>query len=264
MPLRNDQAEIIGSVLVTKNITDRKQTETAKEAAEAANRAKSEFLANMSHELRTPLHDILSFAGFGMQKAETVTPAKLRTYFEQIDQSGRSLLALLNDLLDLAKLEAGKMPLALQDSDLRSLMTQVVQEFRSLIAERDLTLQMEVPPTPAVTRCDPQRITQVLRNLLSNAVKFSPQGGTIMVRLCQAKGVLRVTVQDQGAGIPVDEVEIIFDKFTQSSATKTGAGGTGLGLAICREIVAAHHGRIWSGNGSEGGGVLTFELPTAG
>ena len=261
MPLRDDKAEILGSVLVTENITDRKQTETAKEAAEAANRAKSEFLANMSHELRTPLHGILSFAGFGMKKAETVTPAKLRTYFEQIDQSGRSLLALLNDLLDLAKLEAGKMSFTFQDVDMNALLGRVQDECHAWAVERHLTIMAIVPDSPIMISLDAEKITQVLRNLVSNAIKFSPAGGTVTLHLQEGEEAVEIAVCDEGPGIPEGELDTIFDKFVQSSLTKTGAGGTGLGLAICHEIVTAHAGRIWAENRPEGGARMTFTVP---
>jgi signal transduction histidine kinase len=110
---------------------------------------------------------------------------------------------------------------------------------------------------------DPEKMMQVLRNLVSNAVKFSPPGSTITLRLeCQGRSLV-VTIADQGVGIAEEELDTIFDKFVQSRRTKTGAGGTGLGLAICREIVTAHHGRVWAQNRPEGGAVLTVELPRA-
>jgi signal transduction histidine kinase len=233
----------------------------AKEAAETATRAKSEFLANMSHELRTPLHGILSFAGFGLKRAATAPAAKLRDYFQQIDQSGRVLLLLLNDLLDLAKWEAHPMPCEFQCVDLCRLLATVVDEFRSLTAEKQLMIHFSPPDSPVEILLDPAKMMQVLRNLLSNAVKFSPEGGRIELSLhCDASSVV-VRVHDRGVGIPEDELVTIFDQFVQSSRTKTGAGGTGLGLAICREIVTAHHGRIWAEHRSGGGASLFFALP---
>ncbi len=108
---------------------------------------------------------------------------------------------------------------------------------------------------------DVEKIKQVLRNLLDNAIKFSPEGGTIDVAVCRVASSVRVSVCDQGPGIPQDELEAVFDKFVQSSKTKTGAGGTGLGLAICHEIIAAHKGRIWAESRPEGGAVFSFEIP---
>jgi signal transduction histidine kinase len=233
----------------------------AKEVAEAANRTKSEFLANMSHELRTPLHGILSFAGFGLKRAATAPPAKLRDYFQQIEQSGRVLLLLLNDLLDLAKWEAGRMPCEFRCVDLCALLATVVDEFRSLTAEKHLTIHFDPLDGPGDLLLDPTKILQVLRNLLSNAVKFSPDGGHIELSLQSDAQSVVVGVRDHGVGIPEAELETIFDQFVQSSRTKTGAGGTGLGLAICREIVTAHQGRIWAENRPEGGAALFFTLP---
>jgi PAS domain S-box-containing protein len=281
-PLR-EKDTVVGLVVLFKDITQQKQAEAtirqhtelleatvqartlelqaAKEAAEAANQTKSEFLANMSHELRTPLHGILSFADFGLLKVATAPPEKLRDYFQHIAQSGQTLLSLLNDLLDLAKLEAGRMVFAWQLTDLRLLLARVADEFSSLTSERGLTIACHTPDSPTEVTVDPEKMMQVLRNLVSNAVKFSPPGGRIDLCLEPREYTLVVTIADQGVGIAEEELDTIFDKFVQSRRTKTGAGGTGLGLSICREIVTAHHGRVWAQNRPTGGAVLTVELP---
>ncbi len=233
----------------------------AKEAAEAANHAKSRFLANMSHELRTPLHGILSFSSFGLRKYASAPPEKLLDYFEKIDRSGHTLLALLNDLLDLAKLESGKMVIDRKPTSIGELLASVADEFESLVCERDLTIRSPEAGFRAMPAIDSERIEQVARNLLSNAVKFSPEGGIIQIETDRRDGKVAFSVHDQGPGIPEDELESVFDKFVQSSKTRTGAGGTGLGLVICREIIAAHDGRIWAENHPDGGAVLTFEIP---
>ena len=233
----------------------------AKERAEAANLAKSEFLANMSHELRTPLHGILSFAGFGIKRSGSVEPEKLREYFTKIEHSGRVLLVLLNDILDLAKLEAGKMTFNFQPSDLNVLVATLIDEFSSLTTERHLVIDYPAPDCETLLVVDPIRIMQVLRNLLSNAVKFSPARSRITIGVERDEAILTVAVSDQGVGVPEGELDSIFDKFVQSSKTTSGAGGTGLGLSICREIIHAHQGRIWARNRLEGGTQFSFELP---
>jgi PAS domain S-box-containing protein len=249
-------------------IEERKQIEqellVAKAEAEAANQAKSEFLANMSHELRTPLHGILSFASFGIKKHASAKPEKLLDYFNRIKQSGSILLELLNDLLDLAKLESRRATFTFEPTDIGMLVKSVIGELDVLLSERNLKIRQETSEFEDRVILDPDKIRQVIRNLLDNAIKFSPAGGTIDVSTDRAEDAVRVSVSDQGPGIPPDELEAVFDKFVQSSKTKTGAGGTGLGLAICHEIVATHGGRIWAQNRPEGGAIFAFEIPLSG
>jgi signal transduction histidine kinase len=241
-------------------VSVRQANRLAKEAV-VANQAKSEFLANMSHELRTPLHSIISFASFGVKKHASAQPEKLLEYFTRIRQSGRTLLELLNDLLDLAKLESRKIVFRFEPTDVSSLVESMKDEMEALLVERHLEMRYGAAGFHELVTLDSDKIKQVLRNLLNNAIKFSPQGGVIEVQISGAEGLVRVSVLDQGPGIPPDELEAVFDKFVQSSKTKTGAGGTGLGLAICREIIAAHKGRIWARNRPTGGAAFSFEIP---
>jgi PAS domain S-box-containing protein len=234
--------------------------------AQAANRAKSEFLANMSHELRTPMHAILSFARLGMQRSQAagVPGARMTHYFLRIDQSGERLLALVNDLLDLSKTQAGKMQYEFAEHDLARLVAGVVQETASLAGTAAVSVRVHEEAGNRLVQCDALRIGQVVRNLLSNAIKFTPRGGEVAVRVepaAQPAGGVCVCVSDTGVGIPREELESIFEKFMQSSRTRSNAGGTGLGLAICREIIVAHGGRIWAENRQEGGSRFVFVLP---
>lgn len=237
------------------------ELQAERDKAETANRAKSESLANIAHELRTPLNCILGFSTLGLQRLESAQLPRLGRYFAQIHQNGQTLLALLNDLLDLAKLEAGKMSFNMQSWDVYIVTMTLIDEFESLLAEHNLTLQYARPPEPIIALIDSQRFMQMLRNLLSNAVKFSPPGGTITLTMIRDHDRLTITVQDCGPGIPEEELELIFDQFTQSRTTEADSGGTGLGLTICRAIVNAHGGRIRAENGLENGAIFICELP---
>lgn len=238
--------------------------EAARIHAEQANQAKSMFLANMSHELRTPMHAVLSFSQLGIERAGE---SKLGEYFGRIYQSGSRLLRLINDLLDLSKLEAGHMDMSFRSQALRPLVDAALTELAPLLLASGLEVELREDPCLPLLALDELRFGQVLRNLLSNAIKFSPEGGRIVVHMGQhgvsrqlSPGV-RLAIVDQGPGIPEGELESIFGEFVQSSQTRTGAGGTGLGLAICRHIVSAHGGQILARNAALGGAELIVDLP---
>ncbi len=229
-------------------------------------RARSEFISNISHELRTPMHAILSYSKMGIADCGDENHEAIKEYFGKIQTAGSRLLSLINNLLDISKMEAGKMVFKKSWCDFSEVIEHTLSELESLIKYKSLTLTAEVTAKNTSAICDKQRMIQVMVNLISNAVKFSSRGDDI--RVCVADGhlpdgteALCCSVADNGAGIPEDELEEVFGKFIQSSKTKTGAGGTGLGLAICLEIVAAHGGRIWAENRKPKGAVFSFMIP---
>ncbi|MBP6854570.1 MAG: PAS domain S-box protein, partial [Rhodoferax sp.] len=235
-------------------------TRQARDAAEEASRAKSEFIANISHELRTPLQSILGFSELGIMRG-TQHP-KLHAMFTDIHGSGTRMLALVNDLLDVSKIESAVGAVTLERADLRGVVVSVVRELAPLLAARHLHLAPELGAQALVAKVDPVRFAQVVRNVLANAIKFAPMGTSIELqgRVTDDERI-HITVRDHGAGIPPGELEKIFEAFVQSSTSKDGSGGTGLGLAICRKILAAHDGTITAANMPDGGAVFTIDLP---
>ena len=237
--------------------------------AQCANNAKSEFLANMSHELRTPMHGILSFSEFGLAKFSSAPRDKLQYYFEQIKISGSSLLNLLNNLLDLSKLESGKMTYEFKFQPLKPIIGSITSEFSAVLLEHDI--QLEYQNINNEVFIDQEKIIQVFRNLVSNAIKFSEDHSQIMISTSLEQitdeqhkpvEVVKVSVQDSGIGIPESELDSVFDKFIQSSKTRSLSRGTGLGLAICKEIINAHNGQIWAENDEHKGAIISFYLRT--
>ena len=251
----------------------------ARDAAENANKAKSEFLANMSHELRTPMHAIISFTHLSLKQFQSPSLTqkqtdKLHKFLSTIETSSQRLLLLLNDLLDLSKLESGKEEFELKNHDLYQLSQQIAEEFSAKIEEKQLKFILKKPSIPSLVLCDKNKILQVLSNLIANAIKFSRENKKILLTIENAEVILGkratdthktngvlLSIIDQGLGVPDNELSSVFDKFIQSSKTKSGAGGTGLGLSISQEIILAHKGKIWAEHNPEGGAVFKLFLP---
>ncbi|MCU0759845.1 MAG: ATP-binding protein [Steroidobacteraceae bacterium] len=254
-----------GVLLFAQDITrDREheaQLERMRDAADAANRAKSEFLATMSHEIRTPMNGVL---GFTQLLLDSPLDAQQREFARTIDASGRSLLALLNDILDYSKIEAGKLQVDCARFDLRAVVGEVAALFSSQCREKRLELRVDVAAdAPVEPLGDAARVRQVLTNLVGNAVKFTAAGQVrIEVRRDGCDGVA-VSVSDTGIGIPAEALPGLFNKFVQVDSTTTRRfGGTGLGLAICRQLVELMHGTIGARSREGEGSTFWFRLPT--
>lgn len=233
----------------------------AKKKAQIADLAKSEFLSNMSHELRTPMHGILAFAQFGINKAESLDRLGLQDFFTEIDSSGKRLMGLLNNLLDLSRLEFGRVKYDFHSHDLISLAKEVILKLADLASAKGINLKLVRPEFDAAAVFDRKKISQVINNLLANAIKFSPANSAVTVEIAAQADNITLSVIDKGVGVPEEELQDIFGKFIQSSKTDSGAGGTGLGLAICHQIIGDHQGRIWAENNLDQGARFCFSMP---
>jgi signal transduction histidine kinase len=228
---------------------------------EAASRHKSEFLANMSHELRTPLNAIIGFSEVLTEQMFGDINDKQAEYLKDILESGRHLLSLINDILDLSKIEAGRMELDQTDFDLPSVVDNALILVRERATRRGITLGRTIDGRLGTIRGDERKVKQVLLNLLSNALKFTPEGGRIDVGAGLRDEVAEVSVTDTGIGIAPADQEAVFEEFRQVGAAERKAEGTGLGLALSRKFIELHGGTIWVRSELGRGSTFTFALP---
>lgn len=305
-------AVIQGIIVDISDRLEMESIKQAKEIAEETSKAISDWVSFIAHELRTPISGLLHFSQIGLrklndgqskehllrlrQKLESFStnqtigkPPILEQFdqtatliakreerfsksFDRIHLAGDRLSRLLNELLDLSKLESGKMEFNMQKADLIEIIQEAVNELEAILEAKALKLEIEPTTLPTEIVGDAFRLGQVVRNLLHNAVKFSQSGTTIVISFKQTRvlqgrrqndeevAALQTTIRDQGVGIPADQIELIFNKFKQSRKTKTGEG-SGLGLPICKEIVLAHSGKIWAESQEEQGTEMHFVLP---
>jgi signal transduction histidine kinase len=228
---------------------------------EAASRHKSEFLANMSHELRTPLNAVIGFSEVLLQRMFGELNAKQDEYLKDIYASGQHLLSLINDILDLSKIEAGRMELAPAPFHLPSALDNAVTLVKERAARHGITLQVDVDPGLGEVVGDERKVKQVLLNLLSNAVKFTPQGGRISLTADQEDGAVKIAVTDTGVGIAPEDQAAIFEEFRQVGSDERKREGTGLGLTLAKKFVELHGGRIRVDSDVGRGSTFTFTLP---
>jgi PAS domain S-box-containing protein len=272
-PLRDPGIPYKAIMGVTRDITDRRQRmemQQAKSAAEKANQAKSDFLANMSHELRTPLNHIIGFTELVVDQLFGPLNDDQTENLNDVLQSSHHLLELINDILDLSKVEAGRMEIEPASFPLAPLLESSLVMVKEKGLKHGIALDLDVQNAPPTIHADQRKFKQILYNLLSNAVKFTPDGGSVRLSARMTNGSLppqlEVSVSDTGIGLAPDHLERIFNTFEQvESSTARHFEGTGLGLALSRRLVELHGGRIWAeSSGLNRGSRFVFTLPQTG
>jgi len=249
------------SALAIQNARLFREIEAKGRELEIASKHKSDFLANMSHELRTPLNAILGYTELILDKIYGDVPENIQEVLERVEKNGRHLLGLINDVLDLSKIEAGQLVLSLDDYSMKEVVHTVFTSVESLAAEKNLELKVSVAPEVAQGKGDHQRISQVFLNLVGNAIKFT-EAGEVRVEATASDDTFVISVSDTGPGLSEADQQMIFEEFHQADGSSTRKkGGTGLGLSIARRIVEMHGGRIWVESTEGKGSTFWFTLP---
>jgi len=260
--------KVTGIAAVLRDITERKQAEWLlqenNKELEAANRAKSDFLANMSHELRTPLNAVIGLSELMMDGATGEISEEQKQCISDILRSGHQLLHLVDDMLDIVKVEAGKIKLKLEPLNLAEIINYTAQIVRHSLSEHKHNLMVNIDGGLPQVQADRDRLRQVLLNLLSNAIKFTPRGGQLGIKASREGDWCHVSVIDNGIGIRKENQESVFEAFVQVDTLPDGTKeGTGLGLALTKQLVEACGGRIWVESKYGKGSKFTFTLPVA-
>ncbi len=250
------------AVIAIQNATLFREIQDKSRQLEIANQHKSDFLSNMSHELRTPLNAIIGFSEVLVEKMFGEVNDKQLDYLKDIHSSGKHLLSLINDILDLSKIEAGRMDLDIAEFDLRSALENAITLVKERAQRNGITLSLEVDPSLGVFRGDERKFKQILLNLLSNAVKFTPEGGKVGVAARPEANLVAFSVTDTGVGIASGDQELVFEEFRQVGSDYTRkAEGTGLGLALTKRFVELHGGTIRLESEPGKGSTFTFTIP---
>ena len=265
-PLETEEGTLVASAI--RDISERKQLEETLRLRsidlEVSSRHKSEFLANMSHELRTPLNAIIGFSQVLREQMFGELNEKQLEYLGDVLDSGKHLLSLINDILDLSKVEAGKMELEVSRFSLQAALESGMTVVKGRARSHGIYLNLELESGLDMIEADERKLKQVMFNLLSNAIKFTPSGGTIKVSAQQRKGEVEIAISDTGIGIAVEDQRIVFDEFQQvGTSSQMRHEGTGLGLALAKRLVELHGGRIWLSSEVGKGSTFSFTLPVS-